>query len=180
MSGYSASRSLAWYSLYISMAIGRGRRGLQLRGSVLHMQKELHPSASCQVVLAVSEVLSEGITGDSPHNLCALHYTASLLDLAKLHALHGENGRSCWLQPFHGNNLHARKEIAMGLYKVSPPNRLQFFTVFDPQRARFIIFRYLYPTFENKEMINKEVCGCSGPHRKRTWEQRSKSSLGSG
>lgn len=112
------------------MAIGRGRRGSQLRGSVLHMQKELHPSASCQVVLAVSEVLSERITGDTPYNVCALHCTASLLDMAQLRALHGENRRSCWLQPFHGNNLHARKEIAMGLYKVSPPNRLCNFSLF--------------------------------------------------
>lgn len=84
----------------------KGQKKLQLRGSVLHMQKDLLPSASRQTFLAVLGVLSEWITGDAQCNVCALHCTVSLLHLVR---------RSCWLPPFHGNNLHARKEIAMRL-----------------------------------------------------------------
>ena len=111
------------------------QKRLQLRGSVLHTQKDLLLSTSCQA-LAVSEVLSEWITGDTQCDVCALHCTASLLDLAKLRVLHWENRRSCWLPPFCGNNLYARKEKPWDFTKFCLPIGSAVFHCFRSPKGR--------------------------------------------
>lgn len=96
----------------------RRQKRLQLRGSVSHMQKDLLSSTSCQVVLAVSDVLSESITGDIQYNV----YVYITVRLGKITCSSpGKKGHFVGFNHFCGNNLYARKEIATGRCKGLPP-----------------------------------------------------------